>query len=242
MSRESGIHYYHTKQGALEYGHKHPAGFHKPQFHVLRELLPLDFRHDGANLLEIGSGHAPDYPLFRENGFRYTGVDASQAMIDVARSAYGKEINIYHQDIRRLEVPARSFHAVWASAVLHHLQRIDLGSALIKIKNSLVPGGIAYLSVRGRDNLTRISERTQISYTHYTENFFGQALQDNGFKIRHMGNETFINPVPGDGSSEQIEYTFAYVSSGDSEISKSSKSKAIFSLKDQTAAAHFSAQ
>jgi SAM-dependent methyltransferase len=95
-------------------------------------------------VLDLGCGPGRDSAFFLSRGFSVTSVDASLAMIDLAR---------HHNPDARVErieeiCYVDEFDVVWASASLLHLPRYCLFSVFERIRTSLRVGGVFYASFK----------------------------------------------------------------------------------------------
>lgn len=94
----------------------------------------------GTDVLELGCGPGADAVAFAE-GRRYTGVDISSAMIDLARRHVPTGTFIEH-DLTTLELPAARFDAVVSLFVLGHLPAAEHLPTIHRVFGWLRPGGV----------------------------------------------------------------------------------------------------
>jgi tRNA (uracil-5-)-methyltransferase TRM9 len=104
-------------------------------------------------LLNIGSGHGPDFLPFKDN-FELYGVDFSGEMIKLARRyshKFGFPVNLQVANARQLPFTDKTFDWAIAVATYHHLKgREDQLEALRELKRVMKPGGEAFLTVWNR--------------------------------------------------------------------------------------------
>lgn len=131
-------------QIAVNYSKANFDPFWVEEFKKYSALVP------GKDILDIGSGAGRDAAVFTEAGFNYTGIDASQAMLDVAKERAPK--GIYKQmDFYHLEFPDNTFDGFWAAASFLHVPKVDLPKLILEAKRILKPGGIGFISVKEKE-------------------------------------------------------------------------------------------
>ncbi len=98
----------------------------------------------GLRVLEIGCGMGTDGAQFAQAGADYTGVDLTEAAIELARKRFelsGLQGNFQVADAENLEFPDETFDLVYSHGVLHHTP--DTARAIREIHRVLKPGGRA---------------------------------------------------------------------------------------------------
>lgn len=107
----------------------------------------------GLKVLEIGCGLGTDGARFAQAGADYTGVDLTQAAIELARRRFelfelpGK---FQTADAEALEFDDNTFDVVYSHGVLHHTP--DTAQAIREIHRVLRPGGRAEVMLYHRDS------------------------------------------------------------------------------------------
>jgi SAM-dependent methyltransferase len=105
----------------------------------------------GLKVLEIGCGLGTDGAQFAEAGADYTGVDLTEAAVELARKGFelfslpGK---FQTADAEDLDFAAESFDLVYSHGVLHHTP--ETGKAIREIHRVLRPGGRALVMLYHR--------------------------------------------------------------------------------------------
>lgn len=105
----------------------------------------------GLKVLEIGCGLGTDGAQFAEAGADYTGVDLTDAAVDLARKRFelfnlpGK---FQTADAENLEFADESFDLVYSHGVLHHTP--ETAKAILEIHRVLRPGGLAVVMLYHR--------------------------------------------------------------------------------------------
>ncbi len=94
-----------------------------------------------GEVLEVGCGTGAFTRLLARRARSVTALDLSPQMIRLAesQSANYKNIEYLLGDFMRLDLPAESYDCVVSIATLHHL---PLAPALLRMKDSLRPGGV----------------------------------------------------------------------------------------------------
>ena len=107
----------------------------------------------GLKVLEIGCGLGTDGAQFAKAGADYTGVDLTEAAVELARKRF--EISslpgkFQTADAENLEFADDSFDLVYSHGVLHHTP--DTAGAIREIHRVLRPGGRAVVMLYHRDS------------------------------------------------------------------------------------------
>ena len=105
----------------------------------------------GLRVLEIGCGMGTDGAQFAAAGADYTGVDLTEAAVDLARkkfAAAGLKGEFRVADAEALDFADESFDMVYSHGVLHHTP--DIESAIGEIHRLLRPGGRAVVMLYHR--------------------------------------------------------------------------------------------
>lgn len=98
----------------------------------------------GKRVLDVACGTGRHSVYFDGMGATVTGVDATVAMLEVAR-AKAPSITFLEGDIAKLPVPDASFDVVLDALVMEHLP--DVRPAIAEAHRALAPGGVFLLSV-----------------------------------------------------------------------------------------------
>ncbi len=139
----------------------------------------------GARVLDLGCGPGDASALMARAGLVVDPVDASPAMIAIARDRHGLPARAGTFD--DLDAVAE-YAGVWASFSLLHAPRTDFPRYLAAIHRALIPGGMLYLGMKlgtgqGRDGFGRF-------YTYYSREDLGQHLTDAGFTLVNARQHT----------------------------------------------------
>jgi len=135
--------------GTREFFERIEAHRYQKEWHI---RAAADFaKTRGLKVLEIGCGLGTDGAQFARAGADYTGVDLTDAAIELARKRFelfGLKGEFRVADAENLEFPGESFDVVYSHGVLHHTPDID--AAIREIHRVLKPGGRAVVMLYHR--------------------------------------------------------------------------------------------
>lgn len=100
----------------------------------------------GMDVLDVGCGTGIQLAGYQRARCRVSGIDASPAMLAVARRRLGDEASLRLGDATRLPYPDQAFDLVLASTVLHEMSAGARAAALGEISRVLRPGGRVLLT------------------------------------------------------------------------------------------------
>jgi SAM-dependent methyltransferase len=104
-------------------------------------------------VLEIGCGLGTDGAQFAKAGAHYTGIDLTEAAVDLARrrfELFNLPGSFRVADAERLDFPDNTFDLVYSHGVLHHTP--DTAAAVREVHRVLRPGGRAVVMLYHRDS------------------------------------------------------------------------------------------
>ncbi len=107
----------------------------------------------GLDVLEIGCGLGTDGAQFARCGANYTGVDLTDAAVDLARrrfQLFDLEGTFRTADAENLDFADDSFDLVYSHGVLHHTP--DTAKAIAEVHRVLKPGGRAVVMLYHRNS------------------------------------------------------------------------------------------
>jgi SAM-dependent methyltransferase len=122
-------------------------------------VLPED-----SSVLDLGCGAGVPIARRLAESHEVTGVDTSERMLRLARSAV-PEASFIHSDILDVELDPSSFDAVVAIFVLFHVPREEHGRLLGRVRSWLRPGGYF---------LATLTEEAEAPHTE--DGFFGTRM------------------------------------------------------------------
>ncbi len=116
--------------------------------------VAADFKSAGGlKVLEIGCGLGTDGAQFAKAGAEYTGVDLTEAAVDLARrrfELFNLPGTFRTADAENLDFADDSYDLVYSHGVLHHTP--DTAGAVNEIHRVLKPGGRAMVMLYHRDS------------------------------------------------------------------------------------------
>jgi ubiquinone/menaquinone biosynthesis C-methylase UbiE len=114
----------------------------------------------GGKLLEIGCSMGTDLMQLARRGLKVTGIDLTEAGIDLARqrfALYNQPADLKTGDAENLPFADRTFDIVYSFGVLHHTP--DTAKSVAEVHRVLVPGGLAVIMLYHRRSFNYIIHR-----------------------------------------------------------------------------------
>ncbi len=155
------------------------------------------------SILDVGTGTGRAALLLARKGARVTGIDASEAMLQVARQRAAEEsavVTFLAGDAHRIEFPDRSFDAaVCLRVVMHTPQWRTCVGELCRVARTLVvldyppARSMALLQSMGRKVLHAFGIRTE-PYRVFLDTEMAAAFRAHGFRIRATDRQ-FVLPI-----------------------------------------------
>src|SRR5213083_253852 len=136
----------------------------------------------GLRAVEIGCGLGTDGVRFAKAGADYTGVDLTDAAIELARKRFellGLRGELRVSDAENLDFDDESFDLVYSHGVLHHTPDID--AAVREIHRVLKPGGRAMVMLYHRG-----SYNYRVGIRVLRRAGAGLLKSENGIKLVHQ--------------------------------------------------------
>ncbi len=141
----------------------------------------IQFKHSKGKLLEIGSGSGREAIEFIRLGYEYTGIDVSKELLKIAQSTEPQG-HFFHSSVYDLPFKEKTFDALSSWALLPHIPKERIGSALSSIKRVLKPNAILFFAMREGEGESRESE-TGRWFSYYSQQEFESILEKQGFQI-----------------------------------------------------------
>ncbi len=126
------------------------------------ELIKKYFKHSGKSI-DIGCGNGRDTNWLNENGFPTIGIDASENLIQQAKSLY-PSLSFQVSNLPELTEVSEKFENVFCETVVMHLSVDNIKQSVLKLKSLLNKDGVIYLSWR----VTEINDFRDSSGRLYT--------------------------------------------------------------------------
>jgi SAM-dependent methyltransferase len=138
-----------AEMGTREFFDRVEAHRYGKEWHI---PIAADFKSTGGlKVLEIGCGLGTDGAQFAKAGAVYTGIDLTEASIELARKKFelsGLKGEFRVADAEKLDFADETFDLVYSHGVLHHTP--DTEAAVRKIHRVLKPGGRAIIMLYHR--------------------------------------------------------------------------------------------
>src|SRR5437870_7128851 len=150
-----------AETGTLEFFERIEAHRYAKEWHIPDAADFTGAR--GLRVLEIGCGLGTDGAQFAKAGADYTGVDLTDAAVDLARKRFelfGLPGEFRVADAESLDFADESFDLVYSHGVLHHTP--DIARAVREIHRVLKPEGRAIVMLYHRDKIGRASCRERV--------------------------------------------------------------------------------
>ena len=107
-----------------------------------------------ALILDIGFGSGRDMLYFSSLNYKVEGLDSTKEFIDNMKDKF----MVYHQQVEDLNITDK-YDAIWASASLLHVYRVNLKETIKRCLNALKNDGILYMSFKEGDKEITIENR-----------------------------------------------------------------------------------
>ena len=148
--------------------------------HEFMEQLPA-----GAKVLDAGCGAGVPISQMLSERFQLTGVDFSEAQIELARKNVPNGEFIC-QDMTDLDFAENTFDGIASYYAIIHIPREEHKSLLRNFQRMLKPGGFALLCLGAEHLIDDIDENylgTRMYWSHYDAGTYLEMLRDCGFSI-----------------------------------------------------------
>lgn len=131
-----------------------------------------------GRVLDAGCGSGRDLRVFVDRGFRASGIDASQSLVNIAQAFSGARCSVMR--IEEMSFSAE-FDGVWACASLLHLPRVVLPTAIARIHAALALGGVLFASVQEGNGEGIASDGRYFAYFSLSE--FTDIVSGGNFEV-----------------------------------------------------------
>lgn len=145
-------------------------------------------------ILDIGCANGRDSQVLTDLGYKTVGIDLSRELLKKAEQEH-PGLTFMYMDVRNLDFEDNSFSGAWCNAVLLHLNKKDLISALQEVRRVLVPGGVIAVSFKEGEGEKEVVETFSSELARYynfqTLNSLNDLLKKAGFNVKesHKLNE-----------------------------------------------------
>lgn len=142
----------------------------------------------GAKILDLGSGTGvPVDRYLAENDFKVTGIDISEAMVELATRLVPRA-KFHLMDMETIDFPDKSFDAVIAFHSIYHVPKIKQPDLFMKIFKILNDGGY-FMATFGTKELEGIHDFTatiKMYWSNFTKERYPELLRQAGFTVLYF--------------------------------------------------------
>lgn len=193
---------------------------HKPGGEIVRLAREFAERLPGRRVIDIGCGPGHHAHLFAEWGYEVVGIDASPAMIEVARATARAERapRFRVADMQRVGelFPEDAFDGAWISASLLHVPEEQTPLVLQAVHRIVVNRGVVFISLKQGPQGARIVREEETydvprerEFTFWEEARFRGLVEAMGYVVNHF--HTDIYGTTGGGPTRWLVYSLDVV-------------------------------
>lgn len=151
------------------------------------ELQKLKTYQSSGKVLDIGSGSGRAARDLIRLGYEYVGVDFSDGLLKESRKN-NPGVQFLKQSVYDLDFPQNSFDLFWACAVLLHMPKDKIDSALQSIRRVMKKGATGCITLKkGEGEKFVEGDHSGIGYkrffSFYQEEEFRRILEKNNFEL-----------------------------------------------------------
>jgi len=139
----------------------------------------------GAKVLDAGCGAGIPITQMLSEKFEATGVDFSEAQIELARNNVPKATFIC-QDMTQLNFPDNTFEGICSYYAIIHIPREEHQLLFANFHRMLKPNGLALLCLGAENLIDDIDDNylgTRMYWSHYDAETYLRLLTESGFSI-----------------------------------------------------------
>ena len=151
--------------------------------HLLDDLIAR--LPDGAKVFDAGCGAGIPVAQILSDRFDLTGVDFSEAQIDLARM-HVPGAQFVCQDMTKLDYPEDTFDAIVSYYAIIHIPREQHQSLFVNFQRMLKRDGFALLCLGAENLVDDIEESylgTRMYWSHFDADTYLELLEVTGFKL-----------------------------------------------------------
>ena len=140
---------------------------------------------NGAEVLDAGCGAGVPVAQILDQNFQVTGIDFSEAQIELARK-HVPNARFICQDMTKLDFPNETFDAICSYYAIIHIQREEHQALFTTFHRMLKSGGFALLCLGAESILEDIDENflgTRMFWSHFDSETYLRMLKEAGFSI-----------------------------------------------------------
>ncbi len=151
-------------------------------------LLPTE-----GKILDVGCGSGRDCAFFSEKGFKVTGIDRSEKLLELARIA-APRAKFYSADMRKLSFEKNMFDGIWACASILHIKHTDVADVFKSFFSILKPEGILFVNVKKGEGEKYLEESSipgkKRFYSLFSKEKLRKYCKDAGFTVLEIEEYT----------------------------------------------------
>jgi ubiquinone/menaquinone biosynthesis C-methylase UbiE len=150
---------------------------------------------DDAKVLDAGCGAGIPISQMLSERFQVTGVDFSEAQVDLAKKNVPKA-QFLCEDMTKLDFAEATFDGITSYYAIIHIPREEHQKLLANFYRILKPGGLALLCLGAEHLIDDVDENylgTRMYWSHYDTETYLNMLKDCGFSItwsKHVADAT----------------------------------------------------
>ena len=144
----------------------------------------------GDKILEIGCGTGEFLREAKRAGYKPTGVDANDDVVEYLRTQF-HDIDVHHGQLQEVDLPAESFDGVMMSHLFEHIP--EPRKFLSELNRLLTPRAVGYIGTPNVAAHSRYGFRSQFGGLNvadhkilYTPNTLRELLESEGFEVKRI--------------------------------------------------------
>lgn len=171
---------------AEEFHSRNSVSIYGKEYEIYKKLLGERYK-----ILEIGCGTGRDAEELVKFGFDYTGIDASEGMLKIAKERV-KEGKFILGDFYKLDFQPETFDGFWAAASFLHVPKKDIKQVIKEAYRILKQGGVGFISLKQKTEMDEgIIKETKVGgierhFAFYDKDEFKQILEEGGFEVSNI--------------------------------------------------------
>ena len=111
------------------------------------------FKKNGLiKILIPGFGYGRNAKIFKDDGFKVTGIEISETAIDLARKHFGDSIKVHHGSVSSMPFDQELYDGIFSYALIHLLNEKERKKLIEDCYNQLNPNGyMVFVSISNMD-------------------------------------------------------------------------------------------